>query len=222
MHGGPLPRPLQAAPGCRPSAGSACAGICAASRVRGRGRGRKSLVGTGRVGGEGTRQRGGHHGSGGQQLALSSSSRRLSPDLRGLLGVGWILGGPRVAQLGSFQGTWHSALRRGRQRTHRPAGWGRRRTAEGFASGALPSASGVFPERWREASPRLSAGVRVQRGVAPAHRTGLGGAGRLAQTCPAVSPAGRPDPFLESSFPLSLGVKYAAIALESVQFPPTR
>lgn len=168
-------------------------------------------MGTGRVGGEGTRQRGGHHGSGGQQLTISGSSRRLSPDLRGLLGVGRILGGPRVAQLGSFQGTWHSALRRGR-----------RRTAEGFASGALPSASGVFPERRREASPRLSAGVRVQRGVAPAHRTGLGGAGRLAQTRPAVSPAGRPDPFLESSFPLSLGVKYAAIALESVQFPPTR
>lgn len=112
-----------------------------------------------------------------------------------------------MAQLGSFQGTWHSALRRGR-----------RRTAEGFASGALPSASGVFPERRREASPRLSAGVLVQRGVAPAHRTGLG----VAQTCPAVSPAGRPDPFLESSFPLSLGVKYAAIALESVQFSPTR
>lgn len=105
-------------------------------------------------------------GSGGQQLALNRSSRRLSPDLRGLLGVGRILGGPRVAQLGSFQGTWHSALRRGR-----------RRTAEGFASGALPSASGVFPERRRGRAPNSAPASGSRRVLHPPTARGWGARG---------------------------------------------
>lgn len=126
-----------------------------------------------------------------------------------------------MAQLCSFQGTWHSALTWGRRQDTlaRRVGWRGKHRVSLLVS--FRTSAGFSWKSGKRQAPQLSSGIRPE-GCCPRPPHGYGGTGRLAQTHPAVSPSRRPEPFLESSFPLFLGVKYGAIALESVQFQPMR